>query len=168
MTSNEIWAVAETRNGVLTRVTSQCVGAAMGLAAERGLTGVAVLLGGSEAEAGELAQLADKVLWLRQPAFDSYEAGRQVAALAALVEQRAAPSAIIGGATSAGSEFMPRLAARLRGGYLSSCVALWWAEKGLGARRPVYGGKVYEEVVITAPPAVVTIRSGAFPYPGHR
>jgi electron transfer flavoprotein alpha subunit len=129
---------------------------------------VTVLLGGEEAVAGDLAGISDTVLWAGNPAFERYEAGRWVDALACLVEQRGAPVAIIAGASSTGFELMPRVAARLRVGYLGSCVALWWHEQGLAARRPVYGGKVYEEVAVTAQPAVITVRAGALPIPAPR
>ncbi len=168
MTCNEIWVVAETRNGSPTRVTSQILGVAANLAKEKGLDAVAVLLGGEQGSADELAGLANRVLWLQSSALDSYEATRYVAALSQLVETRGAPVAILTGASSSGMEFSPRLAARCVAGYLSSCVDFWWKDESLATRRPVFGGKVYEELAFTARPAVATVRSGAFAMPEKR
>ncbi len=162
MTCNEIWIIAETRNGDLSRVTAQTLGKSRSVGEEQGHETIAVLMGGEQHLANELALLADRVLWLDDPACAPYEATRYVDVLAKLIEVRGIPAAILTGAGSAGLEFMPRLAARVRAAYLSSCVDLWWSGDHVVARRPIHGGKVYEEVAFVSRPAVATVRPGVF------
>jgi electron transfer flavoprotein alpha subunit len=54
---------------------------------------------------------------------------------------------------------------RCGSGYASSCVDTWWEETELAARRPVYGGRAYEELALLTKPALVTVRAGAFAIP---
>jgi electron transfer flavoprotein alpha subunit len=165
MSPGEIWVVAEFRRDGLTRVSEQLVGAARDLAAHKELTPLAVLIGGEKSQAEELTRLAPHVLWVDNPALTPYEANRHVVALSKLIDSRGAPAAILAGASAAGLEFMPGLAARLRAAYLSSCTRLWWEGEQLAVRRAVFGGRVYEEFVVRTSPAVLTVRPGAFPRP---
>jgi electron transfer flavoprotein alpha subunit len=160
---NEVWVVAETRPEGLTRATRQLLGAARHLAGQRKFRSAAVLPGGRHSDADELARLTELVLWLNEPQLDPYEATQWVEALRQLVEMRGRPAAILAAASAAGLESMPRLAAALATGYASSCTALWWEDSQLAARRPIYGGKVYEELAFVEAPALVTVRPGAFP-----
>jgi len=165
MKTNEIWVIAEIRKGSLTRVTSQLIGAARTLADAKGLGATAVLLGGEEKHAGEMARLSPKVIWVRHPALDPYEATRHLAALSLLIDSRGTPSSIMAGASASGLELLPRLAARLGTGYASHCVKVWWEENQLAVKRPVYGGRAYEDLAFSSEPAVLTIRPGAFSVP---
>ncbi len=165
MNCNEIWVIAETRKGQLTRSTNQFLGAARQLADEKNLLAAAVLPGGEQEQAHELAQKAPLVLWLKEPRLEPYQAARHLHAIWQLIECRGLPAAIFAGATSSGLEFMPRLAVRCNSGYASSCGNIWWEGDELAARRPVYGGRVYEELVLSKKPALFTIRPGAFPIP---
>ncbi|MBW1810838.1 MAG: electron transfer flavoprotein subunit alpha/FixB family protein [Deltaproteobacteria bacterium] len=162
MTAREIWIVAETRKGSLTKVTRQLLGAARSLATQKELSVVAVLVAGDQAQADELAQLAANVIWLNQAELSPYEATRQVDALGQLIEKRGRPFAVLAGSSSAANEFMPRLAARYQSGYASNCVDLRWEGEELAVRRPVYGGRVYEELAFCQTPAWATFRPGAF------
>jgi electron transfer flavoprotein alpha subunit len=73
--------------------------------------------------------------------------------------------AILAPASSTGLELVPRIAALIGTGYLSSCVALSLEGGALVARRPVHGGKAYEEIAFSAAPALLTARPGGFPMP---
>jgi len=165
MTSKEIWVLAEVRGGRVTRGTLQLLGAARGLAAGDGAEAVAILTGGDDGVAGALAEHAPLVVRVEGPGLDTYEATRHAAALAGLVKTRGLPLAVLAPASSTGLELVPRLAALLGAGYLSSCVALSLEGGTLTARRPVHGGKAYEDVAFTAKPALVTARPGGFPMP---
>ncbi len=167
MTCDEIWVLAEIRDGNLTRTTRQLVGAARSLAEGRDLGAAAVLAGGEQAHADELAQLAPLVLWLKEPRLEPYEATRYLSAMWQLIESRGKPVAILASSNSTGQELMPRLAARAHAGYASSVVDLRWEGDELAARRPVYGGRVYEELTFGTRPAVFTIRPGSFPLPDN-
>ena len=136
--TNEIWVLCEIRDGQPTRTSKQMLNAAGTLAAEKNLAPVEIVLSG-----------------------EPYEATRHLAALVQLIESRGEPRAILASAGANGLELMPRLAARLRAGYAGSVVNLRWEGDQLAARRPVYGGRAYEEVVFVRAPALVTVRPGA-------
>jgi electron transfer flavoprotein alpha subunit len=142
--TGEIWVLTESQEGQPTRTSRQMQSAAAALAAEKDLKALAVELKG-----------------------EPYEAGRHLAALGQLIESRGKPLAILAAAGSSGLELMPRLAARLQCGYLASVVDLRWEGDQLAARRPVYGGRAYEEVACTKTPALVTVRPGALSVTGE-
>jgi electron transfer flavoprotein alpha subunit len=165
MTCNEIWVIAETRKGQLTRSSNQLLGAARKLAEEKNIVAVAVLVGGEQIHADELAQKVPLVGWLKGPGLESYDAVRHLHAVWQLIESRGEPEAILANASASGLEFMPRLAMRSGVGYASYCMDAWWDGSDLAVRRPVYGGRAYEELVLLKKPALLTVRSGAFSIP---
>jgi electron transfer flavoprotein alpha subunit len=162
MASKEIWVLADTRGGAVTRGTLQILGAARGLAAASGGEAIAVLAGGDDGAAGFLAERAPRVIRVDGAGLEEHEATRHAAALAELVTTRGAPAAILAPASATGLELLPRLAALLGAGYLGSCVALAFEGGAFVARRPVHGGKAYEEVAFAAAPALLTARPGGF------
>ncbi len=167
--AGELWVLAETRNGAPTRTTAQVVAAARKLAGEKGLPCPAVLVGGDRVAADAVARLADRVLWLGQEALGDYDAQLHCAALKALADSRGVPVAILAPLSARTAEVLPRLAVLCGGEYAGSCVGLRWEGDELAARRPVYGGKVYEELAFVRAPAVIAVRPGSFeagPPPG--
>ncbi|MDD5306142.1 MAG: electron transfer flavoprotein subunit alpha/FixB family protein [Deltaproteobacteria bacterium] len=164
MASNEIWVLAEIRGGRVTRGTFQLMGAARDLSARSGGKALFVLAGGDEAASSALAGFAP-VVKLDSPRLEPYEATRHAAALADLASKRGAPIAVLAGATSTGLELAPRLAALLGCGYASSCVAIGFDNGAVTARRPVHGGRVYEEIAFGTAPACLTARPGSFAMP---
>ena len=162
MAQREIWVIAEFRRGALTRGTQELLGAARTLDKGGELAVVAVLVGRQAAAAESLAALGPKVLWLQSPALEAHESSRVSLALARLAEARGRPAAILTGATATGLELLPRLAAQLGVGVASHVTALRWEGDSLHARRPIFGGRAYEEVALLMQPAMVTVRAGAF------
>lgn len=165
MNVNEIWVIAEIRQDSLTRSTNQLLGAARELAQTANLQPVVVLLGGQQSHAADLAQKIPLVIRLQAPTLETYEAMSYVHALSRLMVSRGSPKAILATAGAAGLEFMPRLAAHCASAYASYCTALWWEGSELACRRPIYGGKIYEELALTTQPAFFTVRPGAFAVP---
>lgn len=165
MTCNEIWVIAETRKGHLTRSTGQLLGAARKLADEKNLSSAAVLVGGEQIHADELAEKVPLVCWLKGPGLETYDASRYLQAIWQLIESRGEPAVILASASASGLEFMPRLAVRSSAGYASFCLDAWWEGEELAVRRPVYGGRAYEELILSKKPALLTIRPGAFSIP---
>jgi len=165
MTCNEIWVIAETRKGQLTRSTNQLLGAARKLAEEKNIGSVAVLVGGEQVHADDLAQKVPLVLWLKGSGVEPYDAVRHLQAIWQLIESRGEPMVILANASASGLEFMPRLAVRCGVGYASYSVDAWWDGAGLAVRRPVFGGRAYEELVLLKKPAILTVRPGAFSIP---
>ena len=136
--ADEIWVLMETKDGQPARTSRQIYGAAVALSQEKNLTPVAFVLQG-----------------------EPYEATRHLAALGQLADSRGKPRAVLASASADGLELMPRLAARLDGAYAASAVDLRWEGDQLAARRPVYGGRAYEEFAFVRTPALVTVRPGA-------
>jgi len=165
MTCNEIWVIAETRKGQLTRSSNQLLGAARELSEEKNLGAVAVLVGGEQVHADELAQKVPLVLWLKGPGLEPYDVVRHLQAIWQVIESRGVPEVILANASASGLEFMPRLAVRSNVGYASFCPDAWWEGSDLAVRRPVFGGRAYEELVLLKKPALLTVRPGAFSIP---
>ncbi len=161
--SNEIWVVVETRNGEPTRNSSQVLGAAAMLSAQREHEVCAILLGSDADLASAIAPLAAKVICMRGEALSTYDVVVRSGAIGSLLASRGAPAAILAPASIRASEVMPRVAASGGCGYAAACVGLRWADASLAARRPAYGGKVYEEIVFHDRTAIVTLRPGTFP-----
>lgn len=136
--ANEIWVLVEIKDGQPTRSSRQIYGAAVALAKEKDLKPVAVVVDG-----------------------EPFEATRHLAALGQLCESRGKPRAVLAPASADGLELLPRLAARLDGGYAGSAVGLRWEGDQLAARRPIFGGRAYEEVAFVRTPALVSVRPGA-------
>ncbi len=162
MAGSEIWAVVETRDGAPTRSSLQLIDGACALAAEKNLKAAAVLLGGAPVGADALLERASLVLHLDNRQLHPYEAGRALFALGWLCQNRESPVAILFPASAQGLELAPRLAARLRTGYLAGCIGAWWEGEQMAVRRAVLGGRAYQEAVFEKGPAVITIKAGAF------
>jgi electron transfer flavoprotein alpha subunit len=160
--AGELWILAETRNGEPTRATAQVTSAARRLAGERGLAVLAVLAGADRPAADALARIAGRALWLGQEALREYDAVVLTGALRALMASRGVPVAVVAPASPRTAEVLPRLAAACGADYAGSCVGWRWEGETLAVRRPVHGGKVYEELAFGRAPAVVAVRPGAF------
>lgn len=76
---------------------------------------------------------------------------------------QAQPSIVLFGGMSNGRDLAPRIAARLKVGVASDVNGLEWTGGKLRARRPVYSGKAFATVDVTATPAIATTRPNAFP-----
>ena len=146
------------------------------LAAARGLGGeVSVALAGSGldvAKAEATALGADKVYLVDHPLLAQ---GLSIDAQVAALEQvcrRAAPTVVLAGRTTAGSEIGPRLAFRLGVGAAQDCtqVRLDPNSGRLVATRPVYGGNAVATVTFAdVDPQVAVVRGRAYePLPPDR
>jgi electron transfer flavoprotein alpha subunit len=73
------------------------------------------------------------------------------------------PAAVLFPGTTAGIEYGPRVAARLRAGLAADCVDLSVEDGGLVAVRPILGGRVQTTVKLAGSrPQLATIRLGSF------
>lgn len=165
MDCNEIWVIAETRMGQITRSTLQLLGAARLLADQKDLGVVTILMGEDQIHSKELAQKSPIVLHFQSSDLKHYEATRYIHVLWQVIESRGFPVAILSGATATGLEFMPRLAMRCGSSYASYCTDIWWHGWNMAVRRPVFGGKVYEEIALLKKPVILTVRPVAFSIP---
>ncbi len=163
--SGEIWVLAEQREGKVRKVTFELLSAGAEFSKKTGSPLGAVLLGSGIQEAAEnLASYADKIYLVDDPSLASYTSDAYFFHLASLVKEHQ-PSILLGGATSTGKDLFPRLAMHFQAGYAPDCTGLVVEENGkLVARRPIYGGKVFAEVIFSeARPQMATVRNNTFP-----
>jgi electron transfer flavoprotein alpha subunit len=166
--SNEIWVVVEHWHGEVRPVTRELLARAAALAKAASSRVVALVLAkDARAIAARLGGLgADEAVCVSHPELERYRPRPYVAAAADVVRKRA-PGAVLVGATMNGREFAASLAASLGAGIASDCLEVDWADGGLTACRPVYGGRLLERVRWRATgPAVASVRPRAYPDPG--
>jgi len=163
--SNEIWVVAEQQEGKVRKVTYELLSAAAEFSKKTGSQVAAILLGsGLQEPVKNLASFADKIYLFDDPSLTVYTSDAYLTNIAALANEDQ-PSVLLGGATtSAGKDLFPRLAMHLQTGYAPDCTGLAMEENGkLVAKRPLYGGKVFAEMVFSeARPQMATIRNNTF------
>jgi len=165
MAEKEIWVMAEIRRDKITRSTYQLLGAAQKIAEKKNFNTAVVLIGGKKTHVDQLAQKTSRVVWINAHGLEYFESTRYLEAVWQLVESRGQPMVFLANASAAGLELMPGLAMRLNTGYASFCVDIFWNGSDLAVRRPVFGGRVYEELTILKNPAILTVRPGDFPVP---
>jgi len=153
--------VVETRQGALSRASSEALGLARS-AAERLGTGVdAVAFGAAPATLVEAlaAGGVDDVHLFEGLELESYATEPFARALAGLVGE-IAPGLVAFGATSLGRDLAPRVAARTGAGLVTECVGLDIADGSMVARRLAYGGRLMESVSWCGTPRLVVLRAG--------
>ncbi|MBP1634265.1 MAG: etfA [Acidobacteria bacterium] len=161
-----ILAVAEQREGKLSRASWEAVAAAQQLAARTGQGPVAIAIAGGEvgAAAGALAAAeAAEVIAVESPALAAYTADGFAGALAALLEERR-PAFTVFAHTYQARDFVPKLAARLGWPLLTDVVGFGEPFEGRPTfSRLVFQGKLAADVVAEGGgPCLVTVQAGAF------
>jgi len=158
-----IWVLAEQREGELQEVSLELMGEGRKISDELGEELCAVVLGNNiEGLAAPLAQhSADKIYLIDSPWLASYSGEPYADVLSNLIRDKA-PRAVLCGATSIGGDLAPRLAARLKTGLVSNCVALKLGDDGLLLQtKPTYGGKVHSTIICpNARPQIATVGPG--------
>jgi len=156
--SRSVWFVVEHEEGSVHRGVAELAAAARGLGAEA----VAVVCCGAGSDLPEQAAVhADRVIALEADDLATYSPDAWAQALVGRAGEDA-PAAILLPHAPLGRDLAPMLAARLRTGMLSDCIALEW-DAGLVGTRSVYRRKlVARERVAGDAPAVATCQRGAF------
>jgi len=134
------------------------------LADQSGQPLAAVVLGhGIAEEAKKLAAYGAETIYVADaPELKYYTPEAYTTVIANLVKAQE-PDIVLGGASQQGKELAAKLAARLETGLAMDCVGLRLEDGLLIARRPMYAGKVYAEVVCeTARPQMATGRPNVF------
>jgi electron transfer flavoprotein alpha subunit len=161
---NEIWVLAEQREGKVRKVTFELLSACAEFSEKTGFQVGAIVLGSGLQEAAKnLSPFADKIYLIDDPALASYTSDTYLINMAPLIKKHR-PSVLLGGATSTGKDLFPRLAMHLQTGYAPDCTGLNIEENGkLIAKRPLYGGKVFAEMIFSeARPQMATVRNNTF------
>lgn len=160
-----VWIFAEVKEGNIRKVTFEMLSQGRKIAEKLGEELVAVLLGsGVEGLTGRLAEYADKVFFVDDPGLAQYTTDPYATIITNLLQEHQ-PSIFLCGATILGKDLSPRIATRLQTGLATDCTALNINEEGLlVARRPVYAGKAYIEVICpNSRPQMASIRPNVLP-----
>ncbi len=155
-----IWVFAEVKDGNVRKVGFELLSQGRKMAEKLGEELAAVILGsGVEGLTGRLAEYADKVYVADSPALAQYTTDAYATVLTNLLKEHQ-PSIFLCGATVMGKDLSPRVATRLQTGLATDCTALGIGDNGLlVAKRPVYAGKAYIEVVCPASrPQMASVR----------
>jgi electron transfer flavoprotein alpha subunit len=157
-----VWVYAECRHGRLAPVALELLGAGSKLAAERGVSLAAVLLGSKiEGLAEELvAYGADTVYVVDDPALASFTDDAYGNALSALAKVHK-PEIILAGATAIGRSFIPQVATTLATGLTADCteLAIRPEDGALLQTRPAFGGNIMATIICPhTRPQISTVR----------
>ncbi len=146
----------------------EALGAARGLADERGGEVVACLLGGEGVETlaeEAFAYGADRALVASDETLIDFRVEPYAEVLAKAVESHE-PENVLVVATFRGRELGPALAVRLETGCIADCTELAYEDGELMATRPIYAGKLMSKCTIPERrPRVFTTRVRAFAKP---
>jgi electron transfer flavoprotein alpha subunit len=155
-----IWVFAEVKDNNIRKVAFELLSQGRKMAEKLGEELVAVLLGsGVEKLTERLAEYADQVYWVDDPALAQYTTDAYATALTSLLKEHQ-PSIFLCGATVMGKDLSPRVAARLQTGLATDCTGLSIGGDGaMVAKRPVYAGKAFIEVTYPGPrPQMASVR----------
>lgn len=157
--TQSVLVVAEQVEGVFRKVTFEVLSAGRQLAGQLGGSVDVVVLGsGIEGMAADLGQYgAEKILVADDPALADFTTEAYTNALAGIVGQ-VQPAVILLGATTQGKDLGARLSARLNAALATDAVGLQVEDGQVLATRPMYGGKVLADVVLSGAPVIVSVR----------
>jgi electron transfer flavoprotein alpha subunit len=158
-----VWIVAEQRDGALRKVSFELASTARKLADQLGEEVGAVLCGsGIGSLAAELGKYGvDKVFVADNAALEPYTTDAHATAVAKAVKEND-PSILLLGASSQGKDLSAALVGKLATGMATDCTDVKIADGKLLAIRPMYAGKCFGEVVVTASPQMASLRPNVF------
>jgi electron transfer flavoprotein alpha subunit len=158
-----ILAVLEQRDGTLRKVSHEVVTGARRLADAVGGTVDALVLGAGPVAGSDLLGRfgADRVIVLKHPSFQRYAPEAFARTITALAKSGSHP-VVLFPASATGRDLAPRVAAQLGVPLASDVTEVVLEGEAVLATRPVYAGKALLKVKITARPAVLSLRPGAF------
>jgi electron transfer flavoprotein alpha subunit/NAD-dependent dihydropyrimidine dehydrogenase PreA subunit len=162
-----IWIFAEQRNGKVSSVVLELLGAGRDLSEKTGEKVTAVLLGHDmEPAARELVHHgADEVLYVDDPSLAQFNDGPYSSVLSDLIEERR-PSIVLAGATFMGRSFIPMVASRINTGLTADCTALAIDDEtgDLLQTRPAFGGNIMATIICPRHrPQMATVRHKVLP-----
>ncbi len=155
---------AEQRDGHLSSVTTQLLGAARDLASDLGTQVYAYLFGSNVKGLAKdlVAYGADKVYVADEPRLEHYQTLPYTKVIVDMINQ-SKPEIVLYGATHIGRDLAPRVAQRLCTGLTADCTKLTIDEetKNLFQTRPAFGGNVMATIMTpNHRPQMSTVRPG--------
>lgn len=157
-----ILVVAEHDGGTFKPTASELLGKAKELAAELGTPVFAAVLG--DAPAADLGGFGASKVFQVAGDFGTHDTGAMTDALDAVLAASGA-DIVLAPASYEARDVLPRLVARHDGAMASDAQALKLDGGALVARRPVFAGRIEEDVTLKARPAFVTVRANSFDKP---
>jgi len=152
----------ELKDGKVRKSSLEALSEARRLADGAGLPVGALFVGASCQGAEAAAQYgADLVLKVEAPSLAAYSSDGYAQAIADAVKAKGA-TVLLGAATSAGKDVLPRAAARLEAGYAADVTGLALEGGRLTCRRPVYAGKAFASAAFQSPVQVASTRPNVF------
>jgi electron transfer flavoprotein alpha subunit len=166
--SNEVWIIAEQKQGKLKKVSLELLGIGKKLAEKTGGSLSAILLGYQvENLTAELDGYgAQRIFLCDSEVLADYSNEGYTKVIVDLVKAHN-PAILLEGATALGKDLFPRVAARLQTGLASDCVGLDVNDEGLlVAERPMFAGKVMVDTITPeARPQMGSLRPNVLPVP---
>jgi len=157
-----ILVFCELKDGSIRKPSLEALSEARRLADAAGLAVGALFVGASCAGAEAAAQYgADAVLKVEAPSLAAYSSDGYAQAIADAVRAKGA-TVLLGAATSAGKDVIPRAAARLEAGYAADVTGLAMDGGKLTCVRPVYAGKAFAASSFQSPIQAATTRPNVF------
>ncbi|MDH3217310.1 MAG: electron transfer flavoprotein subunit alpha/FixB family protein [Candidatus Krumholzibacteria bacterium] len=163
--TNDILVFAEVREGSFKRINAELVSAASVLVDKLGgVVHIAVLGGAVDGAVEEARSYATgKVYVVKSDVLDSYSTQGFASGLEAVLKE-CDPAIVLFGATAMGKDLSTRVAARARGSLMTDCTELDVEDGALKAKRPVYSGKAYADVITTkATIKMASLRPNIYP-----
>lgn len=163
-----ILIIAEHSRGQLQPVTRELVALGLGLGRELELPAVAVAVGEGATEAAEtLASLQlDRVIVIENDLLGTGSPELISAAIDDLLSSES-PTFVLGGHTSEGIEYMPRMAARSGRSLVAGCVGFERHGDRILLKRPIFNSKLHMRVMPRGDaPWFVTVAPGSVPTDG--
>ncbi len=157
--SNGVLVIAEQQEGRFRKVTFEALSEGKRIAGKLGGGLKALVLGADVGGiAPELAKYgADVIFTADDPALAEYVTDLYTDVAAGVIEAQQ-PGVVLTGATTQGRDLAARLAARLDAAVAMDCISLAVEGGDLSAVRPMYGGKVLAEVLLSGAPRIAVIR----------
>ncbi|MGQ9630156.1 MAG: electron transfer flavoprotein subunit alpha/FixB family protein [bacterium] len=165
----EVWVVIEHRDGKISHVSLELLGAGRRLADDiRGRLCCLLLGFNADNIANELSHYdVDRIYWIEHPLLASYSTDGYVAGAAHLAKKYK-PEILLVGATSQGRDFAPALATILETGLTADCTSLEIDPKDhlLKQIRPAFGGNIMATILTPRHrPQMATVRPKVMPLP---
>jgi len=158
-----IWVWIETKNGEMSSISKEAIGAARTIGEEMGEDVVGIVLGEDVDAVAEAAfdLGVDEVLGGDDETFATFRvaaAGPMVASMA----QEHEPVAFLVGASGQGSEIAAWVAAELDAGLIADAIALEVDDETIKATCLIYNGKLLSTKFVTDGMQIITLRNRAF------
>lgn len=154
--ANGYLVFVENRGGRVRKASLEALTLAGRLAAATGVEACAVLVGDAEA-ASRVKAFGPRKVFLYSPSPSASSRDFLVSALERVV-RREMPACVLAGATAAGKDVLPAVAARFGISVAQDAVEVDLSGGGLEVKRPIYAGKALETVRPTGSPCFFTLR----------